>query len=68
MRAIESEPFLIEAPQTRQSADATMQIVFNVNFAPFSSWGTTTSDYFVATVAGFGDLNPVPNSNKRWMK
>jgi hypothetical protein len=68
VRAIESEPFLIEAPQTRLSGDAHLQIVFNISFAPFSSWGTNTSDYFVATVAGLGDLNPVPNSNKRWMK
>lgn len=68
VRAIESEPFLIEAPQTRSANDANFQIVFDISFAPFSSWGTTTSDYFVATVPALNDYNPVPNSNKRWMK
>lgn len=38
VRAIESEPFLIEAPQSRLSGDANFQIVYNINYAPFASW------------------------------
>ena len=68
VRAITSEPLLMEAPTTRLASDAKFQLVFDINFAVFSSWGTSTSDYFVATVASLTDLDPIPASSKWYMK
>ena len=68
VRAVTSEPLLMEVPTTRLASDAKFQLVFDINFAVFSSWGTNTSDYFVATVSSLADLNPVPNSSKWYMK
>lgn len=68
VRAITSEPLLMEAPASRLASDAHFQIAYDVNFAVFSSWGTSTSDYFVATVSSLTDLNAVPASSKWYMK
>lgn len=68
VRAVTSEPLLMEVPSSRLPADAKFQLVFDINFAVFSSWGTSTSDYFVATVPSLADLNPIPASSKWYLK
>ena len=68
MRAVSSEPFLIEAPASKLPADANFQIVFDVAYAPFISWGSSTNYYFVATVGSLTDYSAIPTSSWRYMK
>ena len=66
VRAIESEPMLLSAPQSWNPQNNKLQVAYNIMYRWFSSKGTATSDYATWPVSSATDFWPLFLNSNRW--
>lgn len=62
VRAVTSEPVLVEAPASRNPADAYAQVTYQIRYATYRDNQASSSDYQVFPVAGSGDFGTASDS------
>ncbi|USN56371.1 MAG: hypothetical protein H6766_04875 [Candidatus Peribacteria bacterium] len=69
VRAVTSEPFLLEAPISNNGSNDMMQITYDVRFAGFRNYNTNaTSTYQALILPNANDFDSTTAANSRWLK